>query len=306
MDWNYLNIGSLIIFILPCVISQVYWNISSVPAIFGQNAVLTCHLKDIFIKSKDCAVRQWSGGPDRRGLVYNGYSSDNTKYEEDVHMGSNEFSLIIKNLTESDVHVNYSCSCGFNTFTKNLSVNENSFQYPPTGVNIIFVLETDLLRVTLDIKKVYPVPNCFLYFGNSLILEIDPAKYKTNGVVYSVTYNASYTLKATDCNKQPEIKCTLRHVAEPFIFKENETYDCLVDKSLSIALKNDTRMLGQSKDSKSIKVVTLEIALLAVAVLVIIFIIVIVYNYTHICQFRRKQSTNKEENQPKENEKFIK
>lgn len=30
-----------------------------------------------------------------------------------------------------------------------------------------------------------------------------------------------------DCNKQPELKCTFEHVAEPVIFKGNETYECL-------------------------------------------------------------------------------
>ncbi|CAC5384098.1 unnamed protein product [Mytilus coruscus] len=200
---------------------------SSVPPIFGQNTVPTCHLEDILTNPKDCPVRQWSGGPERRGLMYNGYSSDKNKYEEDLNFGSFEFSLIIKNLTESDINVNYSCSCGFYSSTSNLSINENWFHYPPTGINVMYSLEYDLLRVVLDIKRVYPVPNCSLYFNNSLTLKIVPATYKINGFVYSVTYNASYTLTEKDCTKQPELKCTFEHVAEPVIFKGNEKYECL-------------------------------------------------------------------------------
>lgn len=97
------------------------------PAMFGQNTVLTCHLEDILTNPKDCAVRQWSGGPDRKGLVYNGYSSNKNKYEEDIYFGYFDFSLIIKNLTESAINVNYSCSCGFHSSTRNLSLNENWF-----------------------------------------------------------------------------------------------------------------------------------------------------------------------------------
>lgn len=106
---------------------SVYWNVSSVPAMFGQNTVLTCHLKYILTNPKDCSVRQWSGGPEHKGLVYNGYSSNNNKYEEDINFGSFDFSLIIKNLTASDINVNYSCSCGFKSSTRNLSLNENWF-----------------------------------------------------------------------------------------------------------------------------------------------------------------------------------
>ncbi|XP_052074864.1 uncharacterized protein LOC127712461 [Mytilus californianus] len=307
MDWTYLNIVFLIILILPCAVSQVYWKMSSVPAIFGQNTVLTCHLETIFTNPKDCTVRQWSGGPERRGLVYNGYSSDKNKYEEDVNFGSFEFSLIIKNLTESDINVNYTCSCGFDTSTKKLSLNENLFHYPPTGIKVMFSFEYDLLRVFLDIKKVYPVPKCSLYFGNSLILKIVPVTYKTNGFVYSITYNASYTFEEKDCNKQPELKCTFEHVTEHVIFKGNETYECLVYESIPLLLNNATRTHVPKKDSQATKFPTLKIALIAVALLLItIFIIVIiVWKYTQRCQCKRKRSIKKEAKLSNEDELFI-
>lgn len=73
----------------------------------------------------DCSVRQWSGGPDNKGLVYNGYSSNETKYGE--YLDSYTFSLIIKNLSESDLNVLYTCSCGFDSFTDSLSMEKNTF-----------------------------------------------------------------------------------------------------------------------------------------------------------------------------------
>ncbi|CAC5407924.1 unnamed protein product [Mytilus coruscus] len=283
---------------------------SSVPAIFGQNTVLTCHLEDISTNPKDCSVRQWSGGPDHRGLLYNGYSSDSNKYKEDVNLGSFDFSLIIKNLTESDINVNYTCSCGFHTSTNNLSLNENSFQYPPTGINVKFSFDNNLLRVFLGLKKVYPVPNCSLYFGNSPTLKIVPVTYKTNGFVYSVTFNDSYTLIEKDCNKQPELKCTFEHVAEPVIFKGNETYECLAYESIPLLMNNATRIQVPKKDSQATKFPTLKIALIAVVLLLIsiFLIVIIVWKYKARCQCKRtfcKRSTEKDTNQSLENEMFI-
>ncbi|CAG2248494.1 unnamed protein product [Mytilus edulis] len=289
------------------VLIDMYWKISSVPAIFGQNIVLTCHLEDILTNPKDCPVRQWSGGPDRRGLVYNGYSSNNNKYEEDKNFGSFDFSLIIKNLTESDINVNYSCSCGFHSSTHNLSLNENWFHYPPTGIHVMFSLEYDLLRVVLDIKRVYPVPNCSLYFNNSLTLNIVPVTYKANGFVYSVTYNASYRLSEKDCNKQPELKCTFEHVAEPMIFKGNETYECLVYESIPLLLNNATRRHDQEKVAQTTKFPSYTIALIAVALLLItVFIfVIIVWKYRQRCQCKQKRQIQKKANDTKEKELFI-
>lgn len=106
---------------------SVFWTLDTHPATFGQNIRLTCDTGDNVIDSKDCPVRQWSGGPQHKGLVYNGYSSDNYKYEEYLNSQPNKFSLVIKNLTESDVDANYTCACGFNTFTKTLMLEDNLF-----------------------------------------------------------------------------------------------------------------------------------------------------------------------------------
>lgn len=105
----------------------MHWTISSKNAVFGEDIILTCHLEDISTSPKDCLVRQWSGGPKRMGLVYNGYSSDNNKYEEYIKPQSFEFSMIIKNFTVSDINESYTCSCGFYSSTKNLTLDVNTF-----------------------------------------------------------------------------------------------------------------------------------------------------------------------------------
>lgn len=105
----------------------VTWYTSTNPVVFGQDVILTCYTGHPLLNSKDCPVRQWSGGPERKGLMYNGYSSNEQKYEEKENLTTSQFSLKIKNFSESDVNVNYTCSCGFSTFTQKLALNNTRF-----------------------------------------------------------------------------------------------------------------------------------------------------------------------------------
>ena len=42
-------------------------------------------------------------------------------------MSSTEFSLVIKNYTESDLNIDYTCTCDFDSYTKCLGLNNNNF-----------------------------------------------------------------------------------------------------------------------------------------------------------------------------------
>ncbi|CAC5394840.1 unnamed protein product [Mytilus coruscus] len=217
--------------ILPAF-SGLFWTLNTHPATFGQHIRLTCDTGDTLIKSEDCPVRQWSGGPLHKGLVYNGFSSDNHKYEEYLNSQPNKFSLIIKNLTESDVDASYTCSCGFNTFTKTLMLEDNLFYYPPTGIYAQFAVANRMLRIRLEIDKVYPLPNCSLLIGNSLISKTIEYTYSRH-VVYSVKYETDYKLKNKDCDKLPMIHCSFDEVAESVVFKGNESHKCPDEKSMT-------------------------------------------------------------------------
>jgi hypothetical protein len=48
-------------------------------------------------------------------------SVDTTTYEDSTNLSSTEFSVVIKNYTESDLNINYACSCGFTTTVANHS-----------------------------------------------------------------------------------------------------------------------------------------------------------------------------------------
>ena len=74
-----------------------------------------------------CPVRQWYGGDKDMLLLYNGVPKDAAKYEDRTNISSTEFSLVIKNYTESDLNINYTCSCGLKSYTKLLGLNDKDF-----------------------------------------------------------------------------------------------------------------------------------------------------------------------------------
>jgi hypothetical protein len=94
---------------------------------YGDNVILTCQTGHVLTDRAECPVRQWYGGHKDKLLLYNKVSLDATKYEDRTNLSSTEFSLVIKNYTESDLNINYTCSCGFKSYMKLLGLNDEDF-----------------------------------------------------------------------------------------------------------------------------------------------------------------------------------
>lgn len=105
----------------------MYWNLSTSPAIFGQEITLTCHLEEISTNPTKCAERKWIVDPGNKVLTNRGVSSENKKYSEVISQHNPTFDLKIMNLAESDVNVDYTCTCDFKTFSKKLVLKEERF-----------------------------------------------------------------------------------------------------------------------------------------------------------------------------------
>jgi hypothetical protein len=102
--------------------------VSNKPVVYGDNIILTCKTGHVLTDTSGaCQVRQWFGGHKNKLLLYNGVSVDARKYEDGTNLSSTEFSLVIKNYTESDLNINYACSCGFMSYTKHLALNDKDF-----------------------------------------------------------------------------------------------------------------------------------------------------------------------------------
>ncbi|VDI14530.1 Hypothetical predicted protein [Mytilus galloprovincialis] len=197
---------------------------TSYPAIFGRDIMLTCYTFHPLQNSKDCPVRQWSGGSDGRGLMYNGFSAKEGKYEEKVNLLSRQFSLIIKNFSIIDINVNYTCSCGFYASTHTLNLDEKRFQYLPDAANASIASYNDTLKIKMQIRKVYPLPNCSVYIGNRLVENNVRLNSTKTGLFYRVSFVAKYKLRNEDCNKQPRLQCGL--LKEQITFEGNVTSRC--------------------------------------------------------------------------------
>ena len=100
---------------------------SNKPVIYGNNIILTCKTGHVLTDRAECPVRQWYSGNKDKLLLYNKISRDVFKYEDRTNLSSMEFSLVIKNYTESDLNINYACSCGVKSYTGHLGLNDNNF-----------------------------------------------------------------------------------------------------------------------------------------------------------------------------------
>lgn len=94
-------------------------------AVFGQDVILTCYT---FKPIQNCPVRKWTGGTEGLGLMYNGFSLNAKKFEEKANFSSNQFSLIVRNFSITDINVNYTCSCGFFVCKRQLKIDEKHFK----------------------------------------------------------------------------------------------------------------------------------------------------------------------------------
>ena len=105
----------------------VYWIVSNKPVIYGDDIILTCKTGHVLTDTNECPVRQWYGGHKNKLLLYNKVSRDVTKYQDRTNLSSTEFSLVIKNYTESNLNINYTCSCGSKFYKKLLGLNDEDF-----------------------------------------------------------------------------------------------------------------------------------------------------------------------------------
>lgn len=107
-------------YVLKCILIcfVVKWEIKTKPLEIGKEAKLSCY-------DDNCPTnytRRWLGGKHYGLLCYDGKSKNPSKY--DMKSNGRTFDLVIKKLKFTDVNCEYTCSCGFNQYTKILKVNE--------------------------------------------------------------------------------------------------------------------------------------------------------------------------------------
>lgn len=92
----------------------------------GESLILTCTVHGIAKINPD-VTRQFAKGSNGDLLCYNGHITQTSKYEE-ILSGGNKFSLMINNVTESDVNSIYQCRYRFSTVKQMIGINEMNFE----------------------------------------------------------------------------------------------------------------------------------------------------------------------------------
>lgn len=106
------------------------WNLVTYPPVFGQAIELRCT-----VTGAACCnnfTRIWSKGATQ--IIANGVTSMPAKYSEALDAANNQFSLIIRNLSESDLNVVYTCSYLNDSPAKSLTQDARFEYYPPTDI----------------------------------------------------------------------------------------------------------------------------------------------------------------------------
>ncbi|CAC5383225.1 unnamed protein product [Mytilus coruscus] len=169
----------------------------------GEPVILTCtvHSEETIDYNR---TRQWLKGTE--SIVYNGHLDKPSEYME-ILTTHNQFKLLIRNLTESDLTSNYQCRYGFDTCTRKLQINAENFEYPPTVKTTHIMYNTSSNEQTyihLHFAKVFPFPNC------TLALENNYYQFRNSSFVrHSVYYEVFLNCEVTSCNIKPEINCHL-------------------------------------------------------------------------------------------------
>ena len=158
-------------------------------------------------KRSACSLRQWYIGHQNKLLLYNDASVDATKYEDRTNVSSTEFSLLIKNCTESDLNINYTCACGFKSYTKRLGLNDNNFIVPPLRKDTHIQQSNEGLSIYIHVERVYPPPECSLVVGERTVFDKVTLTSVKHGIFYYGTYEGNVNIVDDDCGKKPTLFC---------------------------------------------------------------------------------------------------
>lgn len=164
----------------------LFWELSSYPAVFGQDVKLFCNASSI----GDCCKtksRRWNGGPEQVTLTLNEISSS-SKYTSTMVVDG--FTLVIRDFSEKDINILYTCSYGFQHYEHILSIN-NSFEKYPTILHALH--HNRVLGLSISLRQVYPIPSCVGVFNENDISDSLVMLSSKETIFYNteVTYNGT-------------------------------------------------------------------------------------------------------------------
>ncbi|VDI25399.1 Hypothetical predicted protein [Mytilus galloprovincialis] len=210
------------------VSTSASWNLTTLPVSFGKDVILWCSVgekKENKFSKQGTDLQQWTGGQQYDLLCMDNKCLNPSKYEMLTRNNSQDFGLLIHNLSESDLDCQYTCSCGFSDFTKNLSVepkhvmslpaNETTTTY---GKNI----NSGKMEIEIVLEKVNPVPVCSALFKGLFINETTVAVIKWYTYYNDVKVIYNFPVDSIGCEGRLQILCT-------FVYRNVTIFDEYID-----------------------------------------------------------------------------
>ncbi|CAG2252688.1 unnamed protein product [Mytilus edulis] len=197
------------------VSTSASWNLTTLPVSFGKDVILWCSIgekKENNFSKQQTDLRQWTGGQQYDLLCMDNKCLNPSKYEMLTRNNSQDFGLLIHNLSESDLDCQYTCSCGFSDFTKNLSVEPKHVMSLPANQTTITNgknINNGNLKIEIMLDKVNPVPHCSALFKGQFINEttVTVMRWYTYHNDVRVIYN--FPVDDIGCEGRLQILCTL-------------------------------------------------------------------------------------------------
>lgn len=216
---GYILKKCIVVILLSCIYTlhisigkeSVKWIVTTTPIKFGDSVSLRC-----IVTENTCPenyVRRWTGGPLQTLLALNYKSSNTQKYEMYSIYNSTSFELVIYDFNENDIECKYSCSCGFEQFSKNLSLHNNEYEiiYPieKWTKNLTAILKDHQLSLQFSIAKVYPIPKCRLKLDDIVTVPnmTFAENYTDDQLLPRVTFTANITVNDQKCSALLIVEC---------------------------------------------------------------------------------------------------
>ncbi|VDI17860.1 Hypothetical predicted protein, partial [Mytilus galloprovincialis] len=200
---------------------EVECTIGSKPAIFGQPLSILCTNTNPIICVKN-ESRVWMGGENLDLLVLEGIQMRRAgRYSEKVQSCS-DFELLISNLSESDLNHNYCCTVGFSECRLKLSLTEHNFEFHPEehDIQTNFSISMEGLFVSVNISRVYPVPQCSFVVGGEKRDEYINQSANRVGNFYSSYFDFKYKFDEVRCPVKLNVSCLVGSTLIPILTSE--------------------------------------------------------------------------------------
>ncbi|XP_052075132.1 uncharacterized protein LOC127712619 isoform X5 [Mytilus californianus] len=226
----------IIILAVLCLVHEteelsVKWYLQN-PVDVGKTAILNCTIDE---KSNVCQninfIWRWTKYSNQSILIFNGISSNKSKYTEEHNENCTESSLHIHNFDQSDLAM-YTCSCGFHQHSKEFNLEGfcEAGNKENISVHAIFTCSHFHLTLEIEMRKIFPAPMCYSIIENG---RLKHKRIRTNlsEALYTTEDTLKFVFKDHSCSGTIHSFCRFKN-KEKEVF--TRTYDCCPDHHNSV------------------------------------------------------------------------